>query len=576
MIRVRLLWHTPNPEFIVALAMRRCYSAKPIEELETELSSRPGYEQDLIAKALRDKTFDVIEHAVFMFEIEGISRVCCYSEDTEVLTDAGWKFFQELQGYERFATLNQSNFEIQYLPATNFITENYSGRMVHIRSSMVDLLVTPNHRMLFFDFDKRSKSAKTWKIDQAEALVGKRIRLKTDGLWNAPDISEMVIPSITMAVTRHDLGSVYQRSFEELRIPFDSFATFAGFYSAEGSLNHSVGGSYRVCLYQDKHSPSYEQIQNSIRNMGFPLFDFPTRGDIRVMGTYSLQLYRYLERFGKNALSKRVPREIKEASARQIRLYLDSYVKGDGSIYKGHRMIYTSSPGMADDLQELALKAGYSALVRKVDRTGQKRYNVKIGGMIGQSCPNYVVSFRQKASLAPMINQMRRHKRNQIFSEPYSGKVYCVTVPPNGLLYVRRKGRPVWSGNSHQLVRHRIASYDQESQRFSAVEREDFVTPPSVQNNPKALAIYEEFLKSSVETFRKLKELEVPKEDARFILPQSIGTKLVVTANARSLMHFFWQRMASEAQWEIRELANQMLKECKKVTPSIFKDVIEA
>jgi len=78
LIRVRLLWHTPDPEIVVALAMRRCYSAKPIEELESELKSRPGYERDLIAKALRDKTFDVIEHAVFMFEIEGISRICSH------------------------------------------------------------------------------------------------------------------------------------------------------------------------------------------------------------------------------------------------------------------------------------------------------------------------------------------------------------------------------------------------------------------------------------------------------------------------------------------------------------------
>jgi thymidylate synthase (FAD) len=129
---------------------------------------------------------------------------------------------------------------------------------------------------------------------------------------------------------------------------------------------------------------------------------------------------------------------------------------------------------------------------------------------------------------------------------------------------------------SHQLVRHRIASYDQESQRFSAVEKEDFITPPSILNNPEALAVYGDFIKSSVEAFRKLKELEVPKEDARFILPQSIGTKLVITANARSLMHLFWQRTATQAQWEIRELAELMLKECKKVAPSIFKDVIEA
>jgi thymidylate synthase (FAD) len=129
---------------------------------------------------------------------------------------------------------------------------------------------------------------------------------------------------------------------------------------------------------------------------------------------------------------------------------------------------------------------------------------------------------------------------------------------------------------SHQLVRHRIASYDQESQRFSAVEKEDFITPHSIQSHPEALRVYEQVLKDSVEAFKKLKELEVPKEDARFVLPQSIGTKLVITANARSLMHFFFQRTAVQAQWEIRELAELMLKECKRVTPSIFAEVVEA
>ncbi len=128
---------------------------------------------------------------------------------------------------------------------------------------------------------------------------------------------------------------------------------------------------------------------------------------------------------------------------------------------------------------------------------------------------------------------------------------------------------------SHQLVRHRIASYDQESQRFSAVEREDFVIPKSISSNPEALKVYENILHQAVESFKRLKELEVPKEDARFILPQSIGTKLVITINARALMHFFWQRTAPQAQWEIRELAELMLAECRKIAPSIFKDVFE-
>jgi thymidylate synthase (FAD) len=129
---------------------------------------------------------------------------------------------------------------------------------------------------------------------------------------------------------------------------------------------------------------------------------------------------------------------------------------------------------------------------------------------------------------------------------------------------------------THQLVRHRIASYDQESQRFSAVEKEDFIVPHTIQSNPAALKVYDDLLKSSIETFKKLKELEVPKEDARFVLPQSIGTKIVMTANARALMHFFFQRRALQAQWEIRELADTMYTECKRVAPTIFSEVVES
>jgi thymidylate synthase (FAD) len=129
---------------------------------------------------------------------------------------------------------------------------------------------------------------------------------------------------------------------------------------------------------------------------------------------------------------------------------------------------------------------------------------------------------------------------------------------------------------THQLVRHRIASYDQESQRFSAVEKEDFIIPHTIQSNPVALKIYEDLLRSSVEAFKKLKELEIPKEDARFVLPQSIGTKIVMTANARALMHFFYQRTALQAQWEIRELAELMYRECKKVAPTIFSEIVES
>lgn len=128
---------------------------------------------------------------------------------------------------------------------------------------------------------------------------------------------------------------------------------------------------------------------------------------------------------------------------------------------------------------------------------------------------------------------------------------------------------------THQLVRHRLASYDQESQRFSSASREGFVTPPSIQSNEAALKLYDQALKEAYETFEKMTILGVPKEDARYVLPSSIKTKLVMTVSAKSLMHIVWQRTAQQAQWEIRELANLLVEAAREATPELWSTIIE-
>ncbi|HME18262.1 MAG TPA: FAD-dependent thymidylate synthase [Nitrososphaerales archaeon] len=128
---------------------------------------------------------------------------------------------------------------------------------------------------------------------------------------------------------------------------------------------------------------------------------------------------------------------------------------------------------------------------------------------------------------------------------------------------------------THQLVRHRAASYDQESQRFSAATREGVVTPPSVQKNEAALGAYDEALKAVYSAYEKMVAAGIPKEDARYVLPSAIKTKLVMTLNARSLMHIVWQRTALQAQWEIRELASKMLSLAKEATPELWTKILE-
>ncbi|TLX98646.1 MAG: FAD-dependent thymidylate synthase [Thaumarchaeota archaeon] len=128
---------------------------------------------------------------------------------------------------------------------------------------------------------------------------------------------------------------------------------------------------------------------------------------------------------------------------------------------------------------------------------------------------------------------------------------------------------------THQLVRHRVASYDQESQRFSSASREGFVTPPSVQSNESAMKVYDQALKAAYQAFENMIALGVPKEDARYVLPNAIKTKLVMTVTAKSLMHIVWQRTALQAQWEIREVANAMLNLAREATPELWTKIIE-
>jgi thymidylate synthase (FAD) len=128
---------------------------------------------------------------------------------------------------------------------------------------------------------------------------------------------------------------------------------------------------------------------------------------------------------------------------------------------------------------------------------------------------------------------------------------------------------------THQLVRHRAASYDQESQRFSAATKEGTVTPPNIQSSEAAHKAYDEALKVIYSSYDKMVAAGVPKEDARYILPSAIKTKLVMTLSARSLMHIVWQRTALQAQWEIRELAAILHNLAKEATPELWTKVIE-
>jgi len=125
---------------------------------------------------------------------------------------------------------------------------------------------------------------------------------------------------------------------------------------------------------------------------------------------------------------------------------------------------------------------------------------------------------------------------------------------------------------THQLVRHRIASYSQQSQRYVNLNEPQYVTPPSIIKNKKMKNAYDETMAVIWDQYNKLLKMKIPSEDARYVLPNAACTNIMVTMNARSLLNFFELRCCLHAQWEIRLLANKMLKEARKVAPTIFKN----
>lgn len=123
---------------------------------------------------------------------------------------------------------------------------------------------------------------------------------------------------------------------------------------------------------------------------------------------------------------------------------------------------------------------------------------------------------------------------------------------------------------THQLVRHRIASYSHQSQRYVKAVDFERIVPDTIKYKPEAKEKFDKLMAQIAETYNEFVEMGIPAEDARFVLPNAAETKIVVTMNARSLLHFFEERCCNRAQWEIRAMANLMLQEVRKVAPVLF------
>lgn len=127
---------------------------------------------------------------------------------------------------------------------------------------------------------------------------------------------------------------------------------------------------------------------------------------------------------------------------------------------------------------------------------------------------------------------------------------------------------------THQLVRHRLCSFSQQSQRYVNEKNFSTIIPDSIKANTEAEEVFLSLIDNAQNAYSKLQQLGIKKEDARFVLPNAIESEIIMTANFRELRHIFKERCHKAAQWEIRKIALEMLKIMKKEAPVVFEDLV--
>ncbi len=339
----------------------------------------------------------------------------CFSSDTEILTKDSWKLFSQLTDRDEVLTLAPDGY-MQYQQPVEIIQQRYVGELIRFSNSKIDLLVTPNHKMLL-----RERGEQEFRLVEAyRNIKWEKAEMLKSGKWVGEERVCFHLPLVSNAKTP-------QRSC----IPMDLWLEFFGYFITRGSTycrqreDVSEGETYgqkdyTVLISQSrKHPAQRAKIRDCLRRLGFKFYE--EKAQFRIL---SEQLFMYLQQFGK-ARQRYIPREFLLLCPRQLRILFDAMMLRDGGA-DGKRF-YSNSPALVDALQELSLKLGMAGSIHRKDQ-GRPASAI------------HILTNQAKDFLTP------RYPRRSV--EWYDGYVYCVNVP-NHTIYVRRNGKALWCGNCY-------------------------------------------------------------------------------------------------------------------------------
>ena len=400
--------------------------------------------------------FDSLKEC-FKDEIENIHAIetgmSCYDKETEVLTMEGWKSFDKLNANDKVCSLNAKTNEIKFQKPTKFHKYFYKGKMYKLKTKRVNLLVTPNHNLFVSHCDFRKPT--NFSLKNAEQIFNKSKRLKKNGVWKGLDKKYFVLPKIELKHgSRHYKGFRIKREKEFL---MKDWLKFFGFWIAEGWTSFGKNGDYGVYVCEKKLKNVVE-IKKILEGFGYkPLLQ--KNREINVLRIRDYQLFSHLRQFGKSR-DKFVPLDIKSLSKELLNIFFEYYLKGDGHIYGRNNKglsATTTSIRLRDDLQEIALKLGISAYYKLHNKKGTPILSLSKAKLKGykQSTDSWVIYFIRQNIHTILPSTIKNNKDYVESWINFKGNVYCVSVP-NNVLYVRRKGIPIWCGNSDPPMNWRI------------------------------------------------------------------------------------------------------------------------
>lgn len=491
----------------------------------------------------------------------------CYDELTDVLTSDGWKNWADVSEEDFFATRTVAG-ELEYHQAAAFVSEDYSGPMVRVESAGVDLLVTPNHRMLACPTTTvRGRAKLDYSLIPASELVGTAHAYIKTATWSGGD-SEFL-------------------SVDEARL--------LGFIVGDGN----VGARGHQVKFRLKKIRKIEWLLDLCSRNGWPCVP---SGENRWAVTPSQKLVNLMrETYGEDKQRQIPDGVLCNLTFEASEALLDGLICSDGHIGKSTVSFATTSQVLRDQVQHLALHAGLASNIGSCIPAGKVFIINENNAELKHDLYTQNVIRR---NLRPEVGRTSTQVGKSYVTE-YNGMIYCATVP-NNTLYVRRNGIPVWSGNSvlehgtasfyltgisrsftHELVRHRHLSYSQLSQRYVDGRRTGVVVPDVIAEDSDCESAFNGAMQAASDAYVYLLDMldrkfadhpdgtskkKQVRQAARSVLPNATETKIVVTGNYRAWRHFIHLRATEAADVEIREVAVTILELLQWHAANVFAD----